>query len=125
MKGLSVQQTCEVISRYNVADDLECVSNLLSLDSVERATVLRDHNKRSVSDKNEIEYRRALDGVLELISALEVISIASNAMPELPPELGREFLAILEDTYIKNYYEAFYPMALPILCRAHLNLPGK
>lgn len=75
--------------------------------------MLRDHRKNGVYELNEIEYRDAVDSLLQYY-ALLVVGIVLRVLPKkLPKPIEHEILTILNDSSVKKYYEEYYPLLLP------------
>jgi hypothetical protein len=121
MTRISQEQISEIMARYSVGPTLDRVRRLLNLLPEARAEILRYHETRPVWDEEELEYRGALDEVLGLVSAVEVIAIAAGELPDLPHNLALALQATLEDAEVQQYYEVYYPIALPTLFREQLD----
>lgn len=118
MSALSEQQTIEVVQKKCSEAELGTVIALLSLKRGKLDWLLRDHtiDKRHwVTDWAEIDKRNALDAFLGAASALEVVRIATGRVPPLPSSLHATFFSILNNNYVREYFQERYPLGLPTL----------
>ncbi len=85
------------------------------------ATLLRDYRERAITEQKEIELRAATDRLMNCCSVMEIASLTSF-VPELQQtDFGIAMRPLLEDKYVRLYYEEFYPTKLPQLFRCRLS----
>jgi len=120
MNRLNREQIDEVIARYRVQSAISAVLKLLKKDEAAQMWALRDWAEEPIWDEEEIEIREALDKTLELVGCLEVISVASGCIPELPHPLSEQLATILQAKSVKAFYQQHFPTALPVLFSARL-----
>lgn len=84
------------------------------------ATLLRDYRDRAITLKREIELRATTDRLMNCYSIMEIASL-TGFVPELQQtDFGLAMRPILENKYVRLYYEEFYPTKLPQLFRCRL-----
>jgi small subunit ribosomal protein S6 len=84
------------------------------------ATLLRDYRKRAVNMPSEIKFREAVDDLMICCSAMELASLIGFIPIFQQTDFGSKILLILENKYVRLYYEEFYPTKLPQLLRCRL-----
>jgi hypothetical protein len=81
------------------------------------AHLLRDHKKESVNERSEIWFRRKVDIWLGQVGMLYLAWLSGYAtFPEKSPDLD-EVRDILSRPELRDYYETYYPVAVPWLLR--------
>lgn len=86
----------------------------------ELAILLRDYREEAITSSREINLRAATDRLMKCCSVMEIASLA-RFIPDLrQTKFGLEMHAILENEYVRRYYEEFYPEKLPLLFRFRL-----
>jgi hypothetical protein len=87
---------------------------------VHLAGLLRDYRERAILAPEEIKLRAATDRLMSCCSALEITSLAGFVSEVRDSEFGLFIRTILENEYVRRYYEEFYPTKLPQLFRFRL-----
>jgi hypothetical protein len=122
MTALSSTQVNEVLDRYNPAQRFDVLRGFLKQKRSYQERTLRSHSD-PIKEEDEIEVRYNLDELLEMAGAIEIVALATGALPELEAEFQTQMLSILCNDAIRNYYSAIYPLPLPILLRHQLTDP--
>lgn len=122
MTALSSTQVNEVLDRYNPAQRFDVLRCFLKQKRSYQERTLRSHSD-PIKEEDEIEVRYNLDELLEMAGAIEIVALATGALPELEAEFQTQMLSILCNDAIRNYYSAIYPLPLPILLRHQLTDP--
>lgn len=125
MSSLSTSEVEELLNRYNATRCLRKANALLRLDDDDRGWILRAHyldppEGDFIYDDDEIEDRDYTDSLLGLVSALEVVAVATGETPPLAPDVSKQLLDFLTDKKIRRFSEVYYPVALPALFRQRL-----
>src|SRR5690606_27615921 len=81
--------------------------------------LLRDHRDDSIRDGEEIAARDAFDDLLTCCSVLE-LALQVGYVDGLAAGFREDVLPILEDPWVRRYYEEHYPLLLPQLFRQRL-----
>lgn len=84
-------------------------------------TLLRDYRKIAIILPEEIELRAATDRLMKCCSIMEIASLAAFVPRLQQTNFGVTMRAILEDRYVRRYYEEFYPEKMPQLFRCRLS----
>jgi hypothetical protein len=85
--------------------------------------LLRDHTARPIKSRREIRQRDSFDFLIAFYGILEIASLIRYVPVPLPSAFNTAFLRDLSNSSVKRYYEKYYPLLLPQLCR--LRLEGK
>jgi hypothetical protein len=81
--------------------------------------ILRDHREESITDADEMDWREAFDHLLSFYSVLE-LALQVGYIDAVAPAMARQALRILDDPWVRDYYERHYPLFLPQLLRQRL-----
>lgn len=83
--------------------------------------LLRHHDEGTVYEE-ELYQRFDIDSLIQYYALLEVAIIAGYIDPQLSPALKQEVIQVLNDTWVRKYYEENYPYFLPSILRYSLKL---
>src|SRR5262245_62898191 len=102
MTPLSVSQVDELVRRYHGAVRIQRSKSLLRAPNEKRQRILRPHHlfrtwDDPVSDAEEITARDNVDSLLELVSILEVLAVATGETPLLPSKIQDGLVEFLND----------------------------
>lgn len=86
---------------------------------VKLEVLLRDHRDDPIVDGDEIAWRDAFDDLLTCGSVLE-LALQVGYVDGLAAGFRDEVLPILDDPWVRRYYEEHYPLLLPQLFRQRL-----
>ena len=125
MTSLSTSEVEEIVNRYDASRCLKKAKALLRVDEGDRGWTLRAHyldppEGDFVYDDDEIADRDNTDSLLGLVSALEVVAVATGETPALAPDVSKQLLDFLNDKKVRRFSEVYYPVALPALFRDRL-----
>ena len=105
-------------SAHEAAEHL--LDMLLNKHHQQIATILRSHENREITSAKEIRLRDALDRLLHCYSIMEIASLTEFIPNAEQTIFGATMRPILEDKYVRLYYEEYYPVKLPQLFRHRL-----
>lgn len=86
----------------------------------ELRTLLRDYRERAITSSREIELRAATDRLLSCCSIMEIASLSDFVAELQETDFASEMRIVLEDRYVRRYYQEYYPTKLPQLFRYRL-----
>lgn len=103
-------------------DAAEHLSNLIQGNQQQQlATLLRDYRERAITTQKEIKLRAATDRLMKCCSIMEIASLSAFVQGLQQTGFGMGMRAILENRYVRRYYEKFYPEKMPQLFRCRLS----
>lgn len=88
-------------------------------------TLLRDHRSRSVKSKREIDFRSAVDALLNGYSALEIALTAVFIPPPDQSAFWEQTALLLDHPAVQRYYGEYYSLILPQLLHRRLQNPDQ
>src|SRR5262245_53652629 len=118
MTPLSSSHVDEVIRRYHGTTLLHRSKSLLKLPHRDLRRVRRQQHSPNtedsrLTDAEDVAARNNVDSLLQLVSVLEVLAVATGETPPLSASIRDGLAAFLNEPLVSHYYEKQFPLALP------------
>jgi len=92
-------------------------NKFLRLTDPELKELLRDHNKKPIETTKEVSFRDDIDFLIGYYSILMTGILCNYIKPEFSENLLLESRSLLDNKWVKKYYQKYYPLELPDMFR--------